>query len=60
MTDREKIVAVMESMDVDVEEKKNSIIAAGRRFYFTETGEIEKILDYRNHLIADENGTRER
>jgi len=52
MTDRDKLLWIAHKFGAQVKEMENSAIIAGRRFYFTKTGEVEKILDYKTHIKA--------
>jgi hypothetical protein len=46
MTDKEKLLAVFDAFGILYSEKGKSFLAGGRRFYFDEEGEIERIIDY--------------
>jgi hypothetical protein len=53
VTDREKLAAVFDALSVPIRQGRDSLDkptksfhAAGRRFYFNDAGELEKIIDY--------------
>ena len=60
MTDREKILTVADAFELDHEEKGRSLMMGGRRFFFNEEGEIDRIIDYKNHIVATEDSIEAR
>lgn len=54
MTDKDKILLLAMAMEVPTKELKRSIVMGGRRIYFNDDEEIEKILDYVDQTRATE------